>query len=150
VDVSYLALSDDGGENPIESTIANLQQLGLTWERSLFSTGGVIDLSKIFWILMVWRWKCSIAKLLTPSNHYHTLSLKAGYDIGNPVSFPHCPPLLHIVPWIQASTLDKESAFLSYILFYFPKVAFFLHALTLSEYQCHLIQSPSLMALLPK
>ena len=46
MDASYLALSDDGGENPIESTIANLQQLGLTWERSLFSTEGVIDLKE--------------------------------------------------------------------------------------------------------
>jgi hypothetical protein len=108
--------------------------------------------------------------------HHHNFTL-AGYGIGNPVSIPQLSPLdsyrtlgaylspsgdtsvafdvphqksLDYATKLPASTLDKESAFWSYILYYIPKAAFPLHALTLSEHQYHLIQFPSLMALLPK
>jgi len=68
VDDSNLAVLKNDEEHPIDSTIAILQQLGPTWERTLFSTGGAINLSKSFWILMVWKWINGAAKLLTPSS----------------------------------------------------------------------------------
>jgi hypothetical protein len=92
VDDSYLAVSNDSLEHPIDSTIANLQQLSQIWEHSLFSMGGAYNLPKSFCILMSCKWKHGVATLLTPTNHNSTLPLTAGFDIGNPVSIPQLSP----------------------------------------------------------
>lgn len=92
VDDSYLAVSNDSLEHPIDSTIANLQQLSQIWEHSLFSMGGAYNLPKSFCILMSCKWKHGVATLLTPTNHNSTLPLTAGFDIGNPVSITQLSP----------------------------------------------------------
>lgn len=51
---------------------------------------------------------------------------------------------------LQSSTIQKEPAIWSYKLYLLPKLTFPLMALTLTEPQCHYIQSPALRALLPK
>jgi hypothetical protein len=68
---------------------------------------------------MSWKWKNNKASLLTPSkDHAFTLPLTAGYDAENPVSGDTskafdvlCEKSIDYATMIQASTLDKESAF---------------------------------------
>jgi hypothetical protein len=51
---------------------------------------------------------------------------------------------------IALSSLSQEAALLSYNMYLLPKVGYPLPAMTLSEETCHDIQSPTLMAVLPK
>jgi hypothetical protein len=51
---------------------------------------------------------------------------------------------------IQGSTIQREAALWSYLLYLLPKLTFPIIALTLTEAQCCQIQSPALGALLPK
>jgi hypothetical protein len=127
---------------------------------------------------MTWRWKDGMAFLIPPSLHNHQLNLSAGYDLENPVSVPQLSPYasyrtlgayyispsggmeksvevlrsyaLDYASRLESSTIQKEPAIWSYLLYLLPKLTFPLMALTLTEPQCHKIQSPALRALLPK
>jgi hypothetical protein len=73
VDDSYLAASSSDPENPIQSTINDLQTLSQKWERGLFMTSGVINLQKGFWLLMACRLHKGSAYLIPPSLHKYKL-----------------------------------------------------------------------------
>jgi hypothetical protein len=177
VDDFYLATASSDISNPMESVITNLKILGQTWERGLFSTGGALNLQKSFWVMMAWRWKNGTAILLPPSLHNQTLELTSGYDTQTPVQIPQMSPYdayrtlgayispsggigkayevlrahsLDYATKIQASSLNKEAALWSYLLYYLPKVTFPLMVMSFLEIQCSQIQSPALRALLPK
>jgi hypothetical protein len=49
-----------------------------------------------------------------------------------------------------SSHLPKEAVLWSYLLYLLPKLTFLIRASTLMDTQCHLIHSPTLMAVLPK
>ncbi len=51
---------------------------------------------------------------------------------------------------IAGSNLSREEALGSYLLYFIPQISFPLPVLTLSEQQCKNIQSPALLAVLPK
>jgi hypothetical protein len=169
VDDSYLVASSTDPQNQVASTVQSLQTLGQTWERSLFSTGGAINFSEGFWVLLAWKWKCGKATLMTPNQHPHKLLLTESYNTLKPTEVPQLSPLdsyrtlgaylspsgsnkkafeilreksLDYAMKIKACNLDKESALWSYLLYYIPKVTLSLFALTLTEQQCHAIQSP--------
>jgi hypothetical protein len=173
VDDSYLASSSTDPNNPIESTISNLQQLSQKWERGLFATGDAINLQKRFWVLMSWQWKKGQALLLPPSLHNQHLFLTAGYDTQEAVEVPQISPyesyrtlgaylspsggmekslmvLRDYATRIHGSTIQREAALWSYLLYLLPKLTFPIIALTLTEAQCCQIQSPALGVLLPK
>jgi hypothetical protein len=177
VDDSYLMAASSDPNNPSQSAVNNLKQLSQTWERGLFSTGGAINLQKSFWVLMSWKWKNGSALLLPPSLHNHSLTLTAGYDVNSEILVPQISPYaayrtlgayispsggmhkafeilrnysIEYATRLQVSRLWKEAALWSYLLYLLPKLTFPLLAMSLSETQCHQIQSPALSALLPK
>lgn len=49
------------------------------WKRALFTTGGAINLSKSFWVLMTWNWRNGTAQLIPPHQHPHSLSMTSGH-----------------------------------------------------------------------
>ncbi len=49
----------------IRHVVGKLQVLFQHWEKLLFTTGGVINLNKSFWYLMVWNWKSGNPTLAT-------------------------------------------------------------------------------------
>jgi hypothetical protein len=126
---------------------------------------------------MSWKWQNEVALLLPPSLHKHSLELTAGYKVDQPILVPQMSPYaayrtlgayispsggmhkafevlqshsLEYATKLQASSLWKEAALWSYLLYLLPKVTFPLMAMSLSETQCNQIQSPALRALLPK
>jgi hypothetical protein len=128
-------------------------------------------------VLMSWKWRNGIALLLPPSLHKHSLELTAGYEVDKPILVPQMSPYaayrtlgayispsggmqktfevlhghsLEYATKLQASSLWKEAALWSYLLYLLPKITFPLMAMSLSETQCLQIQSPALRALLPK
>jgi hypothetical protein len=177
VDDSYLMAASSNPSLPAQSAVDNLKKLSQSWERGLFSTGGAINLQKSFWVLMSWKWCNGTAFLMPPSLHKCSLQLTAGYDTETQISVPQLSPYasyrtlgayispsggmqkafevlqnfsLEYAAKIQASSLSKEEALWSYLLFLLPKLAFPLMAMSLSETQCRRIQAPALQALLPK
>jgi hypothetical protein len=145
-----------------------------TW---FFSTGATINLQKSFWVLMAWNWHKGSAYLIPPSLHSNKLKLTAGYNTDTEIEVPQMSPYEsycalganispsgsmhkafevlrgHSVTYatrIQASTINKEAALWSYLLYLLPKLTFPLMAMTLSEVQCSQFQSPALNALLLK
>jgi hypothetical protein len=177
VDDSYLVALATDSTNPIQSAVDNLSNLGQSWERGLFSTGGAINLQKSFWVLLAWKWKAGKASLLTPDKHQHQLLLTAGYDVGNLTAVPQLSPHdsyrtlgAYISPAghmakafevlkehstlystrIQASRLNREAALWSFLLYLWPKLTFPLMATTFTETQCEQILSSALRAVLPK
>jgi len=160
VDDSYLVALATDSTNPIQSAVDNLSNLGQSWERGLFSTGGAINLQKSFWVLLAWKWKAGKASLLTPDKHQHQLLLTAGYDVGNLTAVPQLSPHdsyrtlgAYISPAghmakafevlkehstlystrIQASRLNREAALWSFLLYLWPKLTFPLMATTFTE-----------------
>jgi hypothetical protein len=81
-------------EKHTASVISNLQTLSQKWERLLFTTGGAINLSKSFWILMDWQWKGGVACLSTLETSSHSLLLTEGYNFNNPISVPQLSPFI--------------------------------------------------------
>jgi hypothetical protein len=74
---------------------------------------------------------------------------------GSPCEYPHTFEILrtHSLDYaakIQESTLSKDAALWSYLLYLRPKVTIPLMAMTFSEAQCNRIQSPALRAVLSK
>lgn len=63
------------------SAVQNLNMMSQHWEKLLFSTGGAINLSKSFWVLMGWNWSKGKATLLPPELSSATLELTEGYNI---------------------------------------------------------------------
>jgi hypothetical protein len=174
VDDSYLASSSSDPSSPVESTLNNLCSLSQTW--TLFTTEGAINLQKSCWVLMAWRWHKGYALLLPPSLHNHTL-LTEGYNVTSPINVPQVSPYesyctlgaylsplggqikackvlrshsLVYATRIQSSTIQKEAALWSYLLYLLPKVLFPLMAMTFSDMQCAQIQAPALRAVLRK
>jgi hypothetical protein len=177
VDDSYLVAASSDPLSPTRSAVTNLTTLSQTWERGLFSTGGAINLQKSFWFLIAWKWKNGSALLLPPSLHKHTLELSEGYNIHNKIKVPQLSPYdsyrtlgayispsggnnkafevlrahsLDFAAKIQDSSLSKEAALSSFLLYLRPKITFPIMATTLSKVQCNQIQSPALRAILPK
>jgi hypothetical protein len=177
VDDSYLAACSDDPLSPATSAVNNLTNLSQTWERGLFSTGGAINLQKSFWVLMSWGWGNGTALLLPPSLHNHSLKLMEGYNVEDPIEVLQMSPyasyhtlgaylspsggtgkafeilrnqLLDYATCIQSSSITKEAALWSYMLYLLPKLLFPLMAMTFTKTQCAQIQSPALCALLPK
>jgi hypothetical protein len=126
---------------------------------------------------MSWKWKDGSALLLPPSLHNYHLSLTAGYDTQLTVQVPQLSPYAsyrtlgaylspsggmekslevlrnHAKDYatrIQGSMITREAALWSFLLYLLPKLTFPMVALTLTETQCSHIQSPALLALLPK
>jgi len=159
-----------------KSAVANLHQLAQRWECALFSTGGAINFSKSFWFAFHWQWKNGIATLM-PTPTTMTLKLTEGDNLNKPVLVPKKSVIdtyrtlgVHISPSgntaaaagvllakakddqskLTTSRLPKEAALLSYTMYLLPKLGYPLPAMYLSEADCHAIQSPTLMALLPK
>jgi len=158
------------------SAVSNLQSIAQRWERALFSTGGAINFSKSFWFDFHWTWKGGIARLTAPPSSVQ-LTLTEGDHLTHPVQVPHKSVHdtyrtlgVHISPSgdtaasfqvllaqttdyqtkIATSKLPKEAALLSYNVYLLPKLGYPLPALTFTEQQCHNLQSPTIMALLPK
>jgi hypothetical protein len=159
-----------------KSAITNLHHLAQRWERALFSTGGAINFGKSFWFAFHWRWKNGVATII-PTLDTMTLELTEGDTLEKPILVPKKSVFdtyrtlgVHISPSgdtsaavkvlltkatqyqskIATSHLPKEAALLSYTMFLLPQLGYPLPAMTLSEADCHTIQSPTLMALLPK
>jgi hypothetical protein len=158
-------------------TIQNLNTLSKKWEWLLFTTGGAINLKKSHWILMSWKWSNGTASLEAPVATSPQLLLTAGYDVENPVPVPQLSPYdsyktlgvilspsgsntqsyrtLHAkgteyASHITGSSLSREEAWCSYILHFLPAVNFSLPVSNFTETQCEKIQSPAVMAVLPK
>jgi hypothetical protein len=158
------------------SAVKNLQVYAQQWERALFSTGGAINFSKSFWFAFNWKWSRGIAKLVPPPPPV-TLKLTEGTPDHSPVSVPQISVYdtyrtlgVHISPSgstkhtfqvllvkaldyqrkIIHSKLPRDAALLSYNMYLLPKLGYPLPALTLSEIECHRLQSPTLAAFLPK
>jgi hypothetical protein len=159
-----------------ESAVGNLQVLAQRWERALFSTGGAINFSKSFWFAFHWKWKGGVPHLVPPPDSIQ-LRLTEGTNITQPVQVPqksvhetyrtlgvYISPsgttkesFKHLLgkakdyqTKIAASRLPREAALLSYNVYLLPKLGYPLLALTFTEAECHAIQSPTLMAFLPK
>jgi hypothetical protein len=125
----------------------NLRSLSQTWECALFTTEGAINLQKRFWVLMAWRWHKGSTLLLPPSLHNHTLTLTEGYNLMSPITVPHMSPYesyrtlgaylsplggtikaykvlrihsLDNATRIQSTTIQKEAALWSYLLYLLP------------------------------
>lgn len=132
-----------------KSALENLTTLGQRWERLLFTTGGALNLHKSCWTLMAWKWTNGVAHLETPNNSSTSLLLTAGYDTTSPIPVPQISPLesyrtlgVFISPSgtmkkasdilqnysltyacsIMGSTLNREEAYTSYFMYFFPKV----------------------------
>lgn len=160
-----------------ESVVSNLQTISQKWEELLFTTGGAINFSKSFWILIDWKWKQGSAWMSTPELSHQSLHLMEGYDVNKPIPVPQLSPFkayrtlgVYISPSgssntaanilkenaddyaakITSSSLSREAALLSYLLYFLPRIDFSIPVLTLGEKQCMGIQSPVLMAVLPK
>jgi hypothetical protein len=168
VDDSYLIASAYDQSNPAYASVQALQLFCQRWERSLFTTGGAINLLKSFWIVMAWKWFKGKALLLPPSLHNLSLSLTLGCSTDKPVTVPQLSPYdayrtlgAYILPSvsqekafqvlkhhalqyaskIQSSFLTKEATLWSYKLYLIPMISFSVMATLLTKDQCHRIQS---------
>jgi hypothetical protein len=74
------------------SVLTNLEELSQKWERLLFTTGGAINLSKSFWILVDWHWKQGVAVMRTPELTSYSLLLTEGYNVEHPIKEPQLSP----------------------------------------------------------
>jgi hypothetical protein len=128
VNDSYLAASSSDRENPIQSTINDLQTLSQKWERGLSMTSGVINLQKGFWVLMACRLHKGSAYLIPPSLHKYKLELIGGMHKAFEVLQINS---VEYATHIQSSTIHKEAALWSYLLYLLPKITFPLMAMTL-------------------
>jgi hypothetical protein len=125
---------------------------------------------------MTWERKNGIAKLATPTSQQIDLFLTAGYEPtsvlvprldpnkGSWTLGAYISPSGSMVPAkeqlgkiakeyataITGSTLTRNAAIWSYVLYYIPKFAYSAPVLTLTEEECVTLQSPALLALLPK
>jgi hypothetical protein len=158
------------------SALQNLQVLAQRWERSLFSTGGAINFSKSFWFTFHWKWKNGIPYLVDPPESM-SLQLTEGDALDSPTNVPRKSVHdtyrtlgVYISPSgcskesfkilkekaydyqtkIASSKIPREAALLSYNVYLLPKLGYPLPALTFTEAQCQSLQSPTLMAFLPK
>jgi hypothetical protein len=156
--------------------LQGLHKLAQKWECVLFTTGGALNLQKSFWILLTWCWSNGIGWLNTLAKDQAQLHLTEGYGtVPHPIP-RKCPyngfrtlgayispcgltdlarkKLHHIAlqyaTSITGSTLDRTVALWSYILYLIPKLTFSKPALTLTKEEGDKLQSPAIMALLPK
>jgi hypothetical protein len=159
-----------------KSALQNLQLVAQRWERSLFTVGGAINFQKSFWFIFHWKWKEGVARLIPPPEDLK-LHLTEGYRLESPIIVPQKSVHdtyrtlgVHISPSgdtstaaqvllekakdyqvkIALSSLPREAALLSYNVYLLPKLGYPLPAMSLSEEACYNIQSPTLLAVLPK
>jgi hypothetical protein len=124
---------------------------------------------------MHWQWINGTA-VLDPIDYDRQILLTAGYE-QTPVPVPQLSPFdsyktlgAYLSPSgsstkeievlqgkaedyasrMIGSSLNREEAYISYILYFTPKVSFSLPAMTLKEEECNFIQSPAINAVLPK
>jgi len=160
----------------LDAVLQSLQQMAQSWERLLFTTGGALNLQKSFWVLVSWEWKNGVARMSTIQQTPGELQLTAGYNT-SPVSVPRISPYegfrtlgVYISPSgstkvarkkltdislsyataISGGRLNRGAALWSYLLYLIPKLTYSVPALTMSEEECKEIQSPSIMAVLPR
>lgn len=159
----------------LKHTVTKLQNLAQHWEKHLFTTGGAIDLGKSHWYALYWKWKNSLATLLTDPPH-PPLQLTSGYN-AHPEPIPYLSPnssfrtlgvflspsgspkrqfdvLCHHVSLysshFRSSMLTREETHWSYMLYLRPRLLYPLSCTYLSPSQCKSIQSKALEELLPK
>jgi len=84
-------LEDQQYEEEIKHVVFSLMRLAQHWERTLFTTGGVLNLQKSFWYLMSWGWKNGVPYLLSNSHSAATVSLTSGYNTA-PELLPRIEP----------------------------------------------------------
>jgi hypothetical protein len=93
----------------VQAAMRNLAVLGQCWERSLFTTGGALNLLKSVWFALHWEWKGGKAKLILP------------------------PPMTTL----ELSRLQHELASCrsdnAYIKYFTPQISFSFPALTLTK-----------------
>jgi len=157
-----------------KSAANNLQQLAQTWKCLLFSTCGAINFMMSFWFVFAWEWSKGVAKL--SPNTTHQLQLTEGTST-QPITVPqlstsdtyrtlgvHISPsgstkkaqhvlqqqALHYSSKTIASSFTQKAALMSYKLYIIPQLSYPLPAMTLTEQECSKIQSPTIMAMLPK
>jgi len=160
----------------VQEVLHGIKFMAQSWERLLFSTGGALNLQKCSWSLLTWQWNKGVAKLCTNAQAPATLRLTAGCDT-SPVEVPRLSPYdgfrtlgVYISPsgstamartklrnisldyatMITGSRLNRSEALWSYLLYLLPKLTYSTPALTLTEQESHDVQSPSIMAVLPK
>jgi len=157
------------------SAIRHLTEKSQAWERLLFTTGGALNLNKSHWFLMHWQW-INGATILDPIDHDRQLLLTAGFDqtlipVSQISPFDSYKTLgAYLSPsgsstkaievlrskaenyasHVTGSSLNREEAYWSYILYFIQKVGFSLPAMTFMEEKCNFIQSPAVNAVLPK
>ncbi len=129
----------------------DLHHLCQKWERVLFTTGGAINLSKSFWVLMAWQWKKGNPLLKSWSSHSHSLSLMSGYNTSQAIQVPQMSPYdayrtlgaylspsgnqekayqvlrqksLDYIAKIQSASITKEATLWSYILYLLPQLTY--------------------------
>jgi len=160
----------------VQEVLQGIKHMAQSWERLLFTMGGAINLQKSSWSLLTWKWNKGVAKLSTNLQSPADLTLTAGYDT-NPVIVPRISPYdgfrtlgVHISPSgsvslaisklkqtsveyataITGSRLNRSAALWSYLLYLITKLTYSTPALTLTAQEGHDIQSPSVVAVLPK
>ena len=60
--LAVLSKNNSTNEKPFMKNLKNNTQ---AWERYLFAMGGNLELSKCFWILILWKWIGGQARLMT-------------------------------------------------------------------------------------
>ena len=85
VDDTQNGLNDAHLPNPLslEQLIRNLENMAQTWERLLYSSGGGLELSKCFYIIVYWKWIKGLPVMLRPSemDHIPTIKITSGFDV---------------------------------------------------------------------
>jgi hypothetical protein len=160
----------------VHEVLRGIKYMAQSWERLLFTTGGAINLQKKSWSLLTWKWNRGVTRLSTTMQSPAELKLTAGYDTAQ-VVVPRISPYdgfrtlgVYISPSgsvtlaitklkqisveyataITGSRLSRSAVLWSYLLYLIPKLTYSTPALTLTEQESHTIQSPSVVALLPK
>ena len=82
VDDCNLAVLTRGNSKNEKMVMRNLRKNTQAWERNLYATGGKLELSKCFWILILWKWIGGEAKLVTKKQLELKLKLKQSESKG--------------------------------------------------------------------
>ena len=85
VDDTQNGLNDAHLLNPLslDQLIRNLENMAQTWEWLLYSSGGGLELSKCFYIVVYWKWIKGLPVMLQPSemDHIPPIKITSGFDV---------------------------------------------------------------------
>ena len=85
VDDTQNGLNDAHLLNPLslDQLIRSLENMAQTWERLLYSSGGGLELSKCFYIIVYWKWIKGLPVMLQPSemDHIPPIKITSGFDV---------------------------------------------------------------------